>query len=140
MTKGERIAESAVIAQHRRDRNVKSFDHPFEEHKGHSRENALHLHLRCTHPRGSSLAVAGAPAALGLTESEGAPTSTVIALDRRERNVKSINHPFDFAQGRLRTRRNTKGFWRKCLASAFTLQIILGVPLSPSHALRHRSE
>jgi hypothetical protein len=53
----------------------------------------------------------------------------------RDRNVKS-NHPFDFAQGRLQTRRNAKGFWRKCLASAFTLQIILGVPLLPSRALR----
>jgi hypothetical protein len=39
-----------------------------KEHKGHSGENSLRPHLRRKHPRGSSLAVAFAPAALGMTE------------------------------------------------------------------------
>src|SRR5450432_514247 len=56
-----------------------------------------------------------------MTKGERIAESDDIARDRRDRNVKSVNRPFDFAQGRLRTRRNTKGFSRKCLASAFTL-------------------
>ena len=72
------------------------------------RENSLSLHLLSKHPRGSSLAVACAPPALGMTEGERIAERAVIAQHRRDRNVKSFNHPFDYAQGELRTRRNTK--------------------------------
>jgi hypothetical protein len=47
----------------------------------------LHLHLRGNHPRGSSLAVAGAPAALGMTEGEGIAEIDDIARDRRDRKI-----------------------------------------------------
>jgi hypothetical protein len=117
MTKGERIAESAVIAVIAgigKSKALTTHSTSLQAGYGHegtrrdSRENALHLHLRCTHPRGSSLAVACAPPALGMTEGERIAERAVIAQHRRERNVKSFNHPFDYAQGELRTRRNTK--------------------------------
>jgi hypothetical protein len=58
-----------VIARHRRGSGEQELYHEgHEEAQRDSREDSLRLLLRRKHRRGSSLAVADAPAALGMTE------------------------------------------------------------------------
>jgi len=69
--------------------------------------------------------------------------TVVIARHRRDRKVKSVNHPFDFAQGRLRTRRNMEDILEKMPCICIHAANIFGVPLLPSlrvEELRLRSE
>jgi hypothetical protein len=78
-----------------------------------------------------------------MTEGERIADIDAIARHRRDRKVKSVNHPFDFAQGRLRTRRNMEDILEKMPCICIHAANIFGVPLLPSlrvEELRLRSE
>jgi hypothetical protein len=99
----------------------------------------LHLRLRRKYPRGSSLAVAFAPASLGMTEVEMIAEIAIIARHRVIGTSEALP-PIRLRSGQATDTKEHEGILEKMPCICIYAAQILGVPLSPSRALRHRSE